>query len=181
MTLPWGDATILRQVMKTIVASVGDKIEYEILIITGGWKDDVEKDASIFLPDYPIKFIFNPHYEKGMLTSIQIGLSASHPQSQAALIGLGDQPQVRKRTVTDILRAYRNTHQQLIVPSFQGRRGHPWLVARPLWSEILKLDNNDTPRQFLNLHANEILYVDADESILLDVDTPEEYRRQKPV
>ena len=68
----------------------------------------------------------------------------------------------------------------LVIPSFQERRGHPWLVARPLWPEILALPTSTTPRQFLNAHTGQVEYVPADESILLDLDTPEDYNHQRP-
>jgi CTP:molybdopterin cytidylyltransferase MocA len=54
------------------------------------------------------------------------------------------------------------------------------LVARPLWPEILALPTSTTPRQFLNAHTGQIEYVPADGSILLDLDTPEDYNRQRP-
>ena len=58
------------------------------------------------------------------------------------------------------------------------RRGHPWLVARPLWNEILNMRSPQSPRNFLNAHSKEIEYVEMDNSRTLeDLDTPEDYRR----
>jgi molybdenum cofactor cytidylyltransferase len=58
------------------------------------------------------------------------------------------------------------------------RRGHPWLVARPLWNEILELKPPESPRNFLNRHAAEIQYVEVNtSSILDDLDTPEDYQK----
>jgi molybdenum cofactor cytidylyltransferase len=68
----------------------------------------------------------------------------------------------------------------LIIPSFQNRRGHPWLAGRNLWPEILALPPSTSSRQFLDAHAGQIEYITADESILQDLDTPEDYHRQKP-
>jgi CTP:molybdopterin cytidylyltransferase MocA len=60
------------------------------------------------------------------------------------------------------------------------RRGHPWLVRRELWAELLALRPPQTLRDFLNAHAEEIQYVETDPTILKDLDTPEDYRREKP-
>jgi molybdenum cofactor cytidylyltransferase len=61
------------------------------------------------------------------------------------------------------------------------RRGHPWLVARALWSEIFELQPPASPRDFLNKHAGEIHYINIDsESILADLDTPEDYQKAHP-
>ena len=61
------------------------------------------------------------------------------------------------------------------------RRGHPWLVARPLWDEILNMKSDQTPRDFLNIHAAEIKYVNVDTpTILQDLDTRADYLKYKP-
>jgi molybdenum cofactor cytidylyltransferase len=102
-------------------------------------------------------------------------------QAQAALIGLGDQPQVQEESVRRVCEAYRESKSQLIVPSFQMRRGHPWLVARPLWDELLQMHPPGSSRDFLKRHASEIHYVEVDTpSILADLDTPDDYHRSRP-
>jgi molybdenum cofactor cytidylyltransferase len=69
----------------------------------------------------------------------------------------------------------------LIVPSFNRKRGHPWLAARQLWTEILALKTFQSPRDFLNKHAEDILYVNVPTpTALADLDTPEEYQKSRP-
>ena len=76
---------------------------------------------------------------------------------------------------------YKATDSALIVPSFQMKRGHPWLVARPLWNEILALQPPSTPREFLKDHSDQIRYVNLDTpTILADLDTPEDYDKAHP-
>jgi CTP:molybdopterin cytidylyltransferase MocA len=61
------------------------------------------------------------------------------------------------------------------------QRGHPWLVARPLWDDLLELKPPKTPRDFLKKHARKIQYVTVDSpSIIEDLDTPEDYLKHKP-
>jgi molybdenum cofactor cytidylyltransferase len=131
---------------------------------------------------YSIRRIYNKDHAKGeMLSSLQRGLMAMSSQAQAALIGLGDQPQVQERSVRRVCEAYQENRSQIVVPSFHMRRGHPWLVARPLWSELLQLKQPESPRDFLNRHADEIHYVAIDtSSILADLDTPEDYQTSHP-
>ena len=69
----------------------------------------------------------------------------------------------------------------MIVPSFQRKRGHPWLVTRLLWNELLTLKPHQTPRDFLNNYADRIWYVNLDTpTILADMDTPEDYEQSRP-
>jgi molybdenum cofactor cytidylyltransferase len=97
------------------------------------------------------------------------------------MIGLGDQPQVEERSVRAVREASLRTESPLVVPSFQMRRGHPWLAARSVWEEILLLKPGQTPREFLNAHADKIHYVDVNTpGILADLDTPDAYEAARP-
>jgi CTP:molybdopterin cytidylyltransferase MocA len=61
------------------------------------------------------------------------------------------------------------------------RRGHPWLIPQRFWQELCNLDPEQTMRSFLNGHEKDIIYTVVDTaSILADLDTPEDYLREKP-
>ena len=174
MLLPWGNLTVIEHVVTTfLTAGIRD-----VLVVTGGEREQVEKAIAV----YPVRSVPNADYENGqMLSSLQRGLGAMSGEGQAALIGLGDQPQVQESSIRLICEAYRESASRLVVPSFQRRRGHPWLVQRPLWNEILALEPPASPRDFLNAHASEIHYINMDTpTILADLDTPEDYRKSHP-
>ncbi len=171
LTLPWGGTTVIGQVVRVLHAGgVG-----EIIVVTGGWRDAVEAA----LRDAPARTVFNPRYADGeMVHSLQAGMRALSSGAGAFLVALGDQPQIRAGTVRRVIAAFRETGNPLVVPSFRRRRGHPWLVARPLWPELANLEPPRTLRDFLNAHSDEVCYVDASGGhILQDMDTPEDYHR----
>jgi molybdenum cofactor cytidylyltransferase len=118
-----------------------------------------------------------------MLSSMQAGLRVlrGNPSASAALICLGDQPQIQEGSVRAVVCRFIETEASLVVPSYQMRRGHPWLAARPLWEEILAMSPAESPRDFLNRHAGEIEYVEVDTpSILADLDTYDDYLKSRP-
>lgn len=172
LLLPWGGTTVLGRAAAVFAAAgVG-----EIVAVTGGARRAVEDEVLRLAADLSIRAVYNPEYrDGGMVGSLQAGLRTLAPPRTAALIGLGDQPQVREETVRRICEAHRETESLLVVPSFRNRRGHPWLVGSRLWDEVLALPRSATPRQFLAAHAGQVRYVEADESILQDLDTPEDY------
>ncbi len=181
--LPWGDTTVLGQVVRTFATGLSSEMgmEYELLVVTGAWREPVEAEVFNLAKSYPVRAIYNAGYrDGGMLGSIQTGLAALGKEEAAALIGLGDQPQVEQATIRSICATFLQDRAELVIPSYEGHRGHPWLAARPLWSSLLTLSTSTTPRHFLNLHAREIQYVSAGASILQDLDTPQEYQRQRP-
>ncbi len=114
-----------------------------------------------------------------MLHSIQAGLQQAPVNCNAVLIVLGDQPQIESEVVENILTTFREKPEyRLIVPSYANRRGHPWLVARALWDEILSMQSPMTMRDFLKNHQQEIHYLSVDNaSVLSDIDTPTDYQK----
>jgi molybdenum cofactor cytidylyltransferase len=179
MLLPWGKGTVIEQVIR-VFAEAGME---DILVITGGAHERVQDIILKSCGEYPVRTAYNKDYEDGeMLSSIQCGLRDLTQESiGASIIGLGDQPQVEESSVRRVCEAFLRTKSPLVVPSYRMRRGHPWLVARTLWNEILGLSPDQTPRNFLNAHAEDIHYVELDSpSILADLDTPEDYRMARP-
>lgn len=181
MLLPWGESTVLGQVVAVLAEGLGadHKTDFEIIVLTGAEREKVEGLVAGLTDKYPVRCVFNPAYEAGeMLSSLQCGLAALGPGVDAALIGLGDQPQVEPGTVSSILGAFESSPARIIVPSYKMRRGHPWLVEKSLWNEILQMKTPQTPRDFLQASANEIKYVIVDTpSVTEDLDTPEDYKR----
>ena len=174
MLLPWGKLTVIEHVIITFLnAGIED-----VVLITGGAHELVEEATA----QYPVRRIYNNDYANGeMLSSLQCGVKEMSDQAQAALVGLGDQPQIQERTIQGVCKAYWESQPGLVIPSFQMRRGHPWLVARPLWDELLQMKPPESPRDFLNRHAAEIYYVEVDtSSILADLDTPDDYQKSRP-
>lgn len=174
LLMKWGNSSVIEHVLRVFSMADVD----EIAVITGSHRGEIEKVLSAMKISRPVKRIFNENFSSGeMLSSIQCGLrELQHGPSDAALIGLGDQPQVREGTVQNVRNTFRQTKSPIVVPSFNMRRGHPWLVARELWNDLLDLGTHQTPRDFLNRHRGKIQYVDAaDASILADLDTPREY------
>ncbi len=174
MLLPWGNQTVLSHVIKLFrEAGVED-----ILVVTGGAKEQVEKA----IEHLKVRTIFNQQFaDSEMLSSIHCGISALTSQTQALLIGLGDQPQVQAGSVRRVCDSYRKSKSQIVVPSFDMRRGHPWLVERSLWSDLMNIKSSQSPRDFLNTHNEKIQYVPVEDSgILADLDTPEDYQRWQP-
>ncbi len=171
MILPWGTSTVIAQVVRNHLAAGVQSVT----VVTGAVRDQVMSA----LTGLPVQEVFNPSFEDGeMLHSVQIGLRSLPSAYNACLLALGDQPQILPEVIASVIEAYRRSAAHLIVPSYQMRRAHPWLIHRALWDEILQLTPPHTLRSFLASHQEEIQYVNVDSpEILLDMDTPEDYQR----
>jgi molybdenum cofactor cytidylyltransferase len=173
MLLPWGDSTVIRHVVNSyIFAGVT-----EIVVVTGGNRYDIEKQ----LHDTAVRLVFNPLYENGeMLDSIKTGIRTFPENIQSVLIAPGDHPAIGRDEITAVMDGYMESKSALVVPSHKMRRGHPWAVARSMWPELLNLEAPETLRDFLRKNSNLIHYVEINNpSILMDMDTPDDYERLK--
>lgn len=174
INLPWGETTVLGKVLETLLQAELD----EIILVTGAHP---MQNLEGFTKQ-GVKVAHNPDYASGeMLSSIKVGLRLASEQSEAALLALGDQPQMELGVVRRVIETYQHTHPAILIPSYQMRRGHPGVVSRSLWEEIIALPPPATLRVFFNTHASEIQYLEVGtETVLQDLDTPEDYQRYRP-
>jgi molybdenum cofactor cytidylyltransferase len=150
----------------------------EIVAVVGGARQKVEAA----LAGMPVRTVFNPRFEEDEMTpSLQAGLRALRPDIRGCLVVLGDQPQIEGAIVKEVIATFLSSGADLVIPSYQMRRGHPWLVSKSLWKEIQALQPPDTMRDFINWHADRIHYLNVSSpSVLKDLDTPGDYDRERP-
>ena len=170
--LPFGGKTVLQTVVDTLLDANLDGI----LVVLGHRADAVRES----LAERPVLFHLNPDYRKGMFSSILCGLSVLEKSADAALIALGDQPNVRARVVRKVAAAYRKGDWGIVVPVCRGKRGHPALVDLGRYlSEIRSLTGEDGLKPVMRGHPDDTLEVEVeDDGVLRDIDTPEEYRAE---
>jgi len=170
--LPYGEHTVIEQIVSVLLQCSLD----EIVVVTGHKRQAIEAK----LAAWPVHSVFNANYQKGeMLSSIQSGLVALDSKLHAAMIVLGDQPQLEAAVVQQLIGAYRAGAGSLIIPSFQMRRGHPIVIGRAYWPEILTLNTDQNLRHIITPHADQIHHVVVEtNSVLRDMDTPEQYQQE---
>ncbi len=168
MLLPFGASTVLETIVTEVAAcpAVTDRV-----VVTGRESDRI---AALLAP-YPVRCVFNPAYAHAeMLVSLQVGLRALAAGVEAALVVPGDHPRLRREVIQRVCEAHQP--DGLVVPSYQMKRGHPILIGRAWWDELLALPEAATLRGFVRAHEDRIRYVVVDtDSVLQDMDTPDEY------
>jgi molybdenum cofactor cytidylyltransferase len=172
--LPWeNDRTILEHILLQLRAAGVS----EIVVVTGRAADEVRQTAE----RAGAAVVHNADYQTGeMLSSLKVGVKALPEQVTAALVVLGDQPRIQPETVRAVVDTYADNKGKIIAPSYQMRRGHPILIDRRYWGELLALSADGALRDLLNAHSGEIAYVLVDnDSVLHDIDTPDEYQQER--
>jgi molybdenum cofactor cytidylyltransferase len=115
----------------------------------------------------------NPNYASGMLTSLQAGLRALESVPDRVLFTLVDHPAVASETI----RALLDSADEIAIPKFNSKRGHPVLIRRRIAEEILAEPPTSKLNAVMDRHASEIHYLDLNDSgVTDDIDDPEAYR-----
>ena len=170
--LPYGQHTVIEQIVSVLLQCPLD----EVVVVTGHEQQAIEAK----LAAWSVRPVFNSDYQEGeMLSSIRCGLAALDSECRAAMLVLADQPQLEASVVRQLIKAYQTGSGSLVVPSFQMRRGHPIIIDQTYWPEILALASDKSLRDVITLHADKIDYIVVEtDSVLRDIDTPEEYQQE---
>lgn len=121
--------------------------------------------------ELPGPVIINDETEKGALHSFRLGLQALPDETVAALMCPVDHPLVRLDTLQK-LKAAASTGR-VIVPRYQGRRGHPTLFGRDLWPLIFSLPLEEGARGVLRRQPEAVTLLDVDDpGVVQNLNTP---------
>lgn len=161
---------------KTIVETVTGKIKpvlkSNIMVVLGSHYNEIRQKIS----KLQVNYCFNKDFESGMLSSVICGFNALPVDAEAAMVFLGDQPQISTDVIQKVVKAWKQSDKGIIIPTFNGRRGHPVLIGIKYKSKIRELDPSKGLRQLMVENPGDIIEVELEQSeILRDIDTPEDY------
>jgi len=122
----------------------------------------------------------NPAPERGQFSSLQTGLHEVLNQGRdAATITLVDRPPVALSTLKTLHNAFETVVAQgkwAVVPEYEGKHGHPFLIGREMIEAFLQADASSMARDIEHQHQAQVEYVAIDDPfVALNVDTPEQY------
>jgi CTP:molybdopterin cytidylyltransferase MocA len=176
--LPFGGKTMLECVIDAFRSPRVD----EIRVVLGYKADEIaakiNPQAGTLAPP-KIRIVRNDHYQQGMFTSIQAGLRGLPRGTKIFMIAVCDQPRLKRETIETLIETFEKHRHKILIPSYNGRQGHPPLLRAQYAREILAMDESMTLKHFYAKHADDIarLVVD-DEGALVDIDDRETYERE---
>ena len=167
--LRFGDTTFLEQIIAALRRSSVDAITAVL-----GARADVIR-ASTDLSGTNV--VINEDYRRGQLSSLIAGLTSVPAETDAIVLCLVDNPMISADVVNRLVDGFGKTGRQIVLPVFNGRRGHPALFARSLFDELVNAPIDKGARHVVSSNQDKILEVDVpDRGVLMSIDTPEDYR-----
>ena len=100
--------------------------------------------------------VINDDYREGQSTSLRAGLAALPPDADAALFILGDQPLIGATVHDALIAARRATGAPIVMPTYEGVRGNPVLIASALFPELAGVTGDQGARGVIRAHKDAV-------------------------
>ena len=145
-----------------------------LLVVLGHGADRIR--AAVRLPPQ-VRVLLNQDYRLGQLSSLQTAIRALEGSPVSGLLVVPvDHPAVEPEVVAALLKTFAAEQPEVLVPTFEGQRGHPVIFSARLFAELLAAPLEEGARAVVRRHAARELPIN-DAGILADIDDPESYRR----
>lgn len=165
--LPLGESTVIGRCLDALVT--GGAGEIAVVVSEGG------NGVAAAVRDYPVRIVVNPECEGDMASSVRAGRDALTAEVSGVVVSLCDYPLVSAGTINRLIVGHGESPGSIIIPCYRERRGHPLLFPLGILNELV---NDLILRDLVRRVPNRIRCLDVDDpGVLLDMDTPEDYRR----
>lgn len=171
LLLPFGESTVIG----CVVGAMEGPGVHPILVVAGAAAPEIQAA----LAGTRAQVLLNPAPERGMVSSLRIGLGALPDKGGRFLIALGDQPRLKASDVTRLLDEQARLGKGIAIASYRGKRGHPVVFTSRYREEILTLRDDQILRDLIHSHADDVTVVECEsDGVIHDIDTQEDYERE---
>jgi len=144
-----------------------------VTVVLGHHADEIHRAVKFT----GVEVVVNQEYAKGQTSSLQAGLRDLNQEDvQAVLLCLVDHPAISAEVVKKLIRAFEKSRAPVVIPTYQGQRGHPVLIARQLFGDLLALDPQVGANTVVRKFREKTCFEEVnDKGILVDIDDPKAY------
>jgi len=161
-----GNKPVLRHCVDTLSATGVQ----DLVVVTGTG----QAACSEALWGARVRTVVNEKPDSQMADSVRKGLCAVDETCSGVLVCLADHPLVSFNTYQAIINVHHRYPEKIIIPAFEGMRGHPSLFPFSVISDIFFFP---TLRDVVREDNERVLVIDVpDEGVVLDMDTRDDYR-----
>ena len=138
-------------------------------------------DAESIAKAIPLKaheMIINSQWEKGQLSSIQAAVRKLPAGTEGMLLLLIDHPLISSALVAELIAQFHKSKKPIVLPVYEGRRGHPVIFSASLYPELLRAPVETGARAVVWAHRDEVEEVPTnEEGCVLNLNNPETLNR----
>jgi len=119
----------------------------------------------------------NDAWELGLSTSLVLGIGVASRMGEAAVVGLGDEPDVDSSVCLALIEEWRRNKKSIVAARYNGVQDHPVLFDRAVFSELAALEGDVGAKSVINRSPERVAFVDVTGPQPIDVDEPGDLRR----
>lgn len=125
--------------------------------------------------------VLNDEWQEGLASSLRAGLATldRDPRAEAALVALGDQPEVDREVVERLVAEYRGDGHLAVVPRYRYTVANPILLDRAIWARVMSLKGDQGAKTLLQAHPHWVKEVWVDHLPPADVDRPSDLPKRR--
>jgi molybdenum cofactor cytidylyltransferase len=165
--LPFGDTTMLGQVVRNANASDLDRV----VVVLGRASEDLLGSMNFGRA----VVVENTAYGTGCASSLLAGMDAAGEDCEALVLLLGDQPGVRAGFIDSVLSEWRRKRPWTSATSYDGELGHPFVFAQDAFEDLRGLHGDKAVWKLIEAYPERVDRVEIEAPLPPDVDTPEDY------
>ena len=168
--LPFAGTTLLGWVVAETQRAIGLD---ETIVVLGRSADEIRKRVDFGAATVVENLVFT----EGCASSYRAGIGAIESHADAIMIILGDQPGITPEIIDTLASEWRNSDAPIAFCSYQGRKGHPMIFARPLFDELEALHGDKAAWKLVDANASALLEVQLAVPFPQDINTREDFER----
>ena len=169
LQLPGSGRTFVAQVADTLI---GGGVDVALVV---GRPDDEALRVEVGTLGPLVRYVENPRYESGQLSSVLAALDVvDQPTARGLLIVPVDMPLIRATTIATLLDAFNTSPQSIARATHRGRHGHPVIFGRAAFGMLRIADPAQGARAVVRALPVHDVEVD-DDGVVRDIDTPADY------
>ncbi|PYT99620.1 MAG: hypothetical protein DMG38_10700 [Acidobacteria bacterium] len=124
------------------------------------------------------EIIINSEWEKGQLSSIQAAVRKMPAGTEGMVLLLIDHPLISSALVGELIDRFYKSKKPIVLPAYEGRRGHPVIFSASLYPELLRAPLETGARAVVWAHADDVEEVRTnEEGCVLNLNDPETLNR----
>ena len=123
--------------------------------------------------------VINPEWQQGQLSSIQAAIRSLTPgATDGIMVFLVDHPLITGQVVGQLVERFYETRAPVVLPIFDGRRGHPVIFSASVYDELLSAPSDKGARAVVWAHQHDLVEVPTiEEGVALNLNDPEAMRK----
>lgn len=120
------------------------------------------------------EIVINKDWEQGQLSSIQAAVRSLPAGTEGMLLCPVDHPLVSARLVNSLIVTFLETRAPIVLPLYEGRRGHPVIFSASVYEELLRAPPETGARAVVWAHKNGVQEVSTtEEGCVLNLNDPD--------